>query len=179
MEFYEVIETRHSVRAFTDDAILIATLEHILAAARCSPSANNKLPWRIVVVSDKSKREAIAQSGTYGKFLAKSPIALVGLADPRVAPKWYAVDTAIALEHVVLAATAEGLGTCWVGSFDEATVKELIGAPESLKVVAIIAMGYQQKATDVRANRLIHPTKSLDELVCWENFSSPWSQHHD
>jgi nitroreductase len=181
MEFYEVIEARHSVRAFAENVISMATLEHILAAARRSPSASNKLPWRLVVVSDKHKRELFAKSGTYGKFLAQSPIALVGVADPTVAPKWYAVDTAIALEHVVLAATAEGLGSCWVGSFDEATVKELIGAPESLKVVAIIALGYQRKATDAlgAANGLIRPTKSLDELVCWENFSSPWSQHHD
>lgn len=181
MEFYEVIETRHSVRAFVEDAIPTATLERILGAARHSPSASNKFPWRLVVVSDKHKREVIAKSGTYGKFLAQSPIALVGLADPTVAPKWHAVDTAIALEHVVLAATAEGVGSCWIGSFNETTVKELIGVPANLRVIAIIALGHRRKAVDMlgAANKIIRPTKSLDELVCWEDFSSPWSRHHD
>ena len=181
MEFYEVIKARHSIRAFAEDAIPTTTLERILEAARHAPSASNKLPWRLVVVSDKHKREVIAKSGTYGKFLAQSPIALIGLADPTIAPKWYAVDTAIALEHVVLAATAEGLGSCWIGSFDETTVKELIGAPADLKIIAIIALGHQRKAADVlgSANRLIRPTKSLDELFCWEDFSSPWSRHHE
>ena len=178
MEFYEVIKARHSIRAFAEDTVPTATLERILEAACLSPSASNKLPWRLVVVSDKHKREVIARSGTYGKFLAQSPIALVGLADPTIAPKWYAVDTAIALEHVVLAATAEGLGSCWIGSFDETTVKELIGVPASFKVIAIIALGHRRKAADMlgAANKLIRPTKSLDELVCWENFSSPWSR---
>ena len=181
MEFYEVINARHSIRAFAEDAIPTATLERILEAAHHSPSASNKLPWQLVVVSDKHKREVIAKSGTYGKFLAQSPIALVGLADPTVAQKWYAVDTAIALEHVVLAATAEGLGSCWIGSFEETTVKEVIGAPANLRVVAIIALGYRRKAADMlgAANRLIRPTKSLDELAFWENISSPWSRHHD
>jgi nitroreductase len=181
MEFYEVIKARHSTRAFAEDAIPTATLERILEAARHAPSASNKLPWRLVVVSDKHKREVIAKSGTYGKFLAQSPIALVGLADPTIAPKWCAVDTAIALEHVVLAAAAEGLGSCWIGSFDETTVKQLIGAPADLKIIAIIALGHQRKAADVpgSANRAIRPTKSLNELFCWEDFSSPWSRHHE
>jgi nitroreductase len=89
------------------------------------------------------------------------------------------VDTTIALEHVVLAATAEGLGSCWIGSFDEATVKELIRAPASLKVIAVIALGHKRNGLDLlgKAAKLIHPTKSLDELVCWDSFSSPWSHH--
>jgi nitroreductase len=179
MNFYEVIETRHSVRAFTEDAIPTASLQRILQAAQRSPSASNKMPWRLVVVSDKNKRDAIAKSGIYGKCLAQSPVAVVGLGDPTAAPKWYAVDTTIALEHVVLAATAEGLGSCWIGSFDEATVKELIGAPASLKVIAIIALGHKRNGLDLlgKAARLVRPTKSLDELVCWEDFSSRWSHH--
>ena len=173
MNFYEVVETRHSVRAFTDDAIPTSSLGRIFEAARHSPSANNKMPWRLVIVSDKAKREAIAKSGVYGKFLSQSPIAVVGLGDPTVAPKWFVIDTTIALEHVVLAATAEGLGSCWIGSFDEATVKELVGAPANFKVVAIIAVGYEKHSPHMigKANKLIRPTKSLDDLVCWENFS--------
>ncbi len=177
MDFYAVIEARHSVRRFTEDDIPTASLERILEAARRSPSANDRMPWRLVVVSDKQKREAIARSGIYGTFLRQSPVAVVGLGDPTVAPKWYAVDTTIALEHVVLAATAEGLGSCWIGSFEEATVRELVGAPAKLKVVAIIALGYERNGLDPggKAERLSRPTKSLDQLVFRENFSSPWS----
>ena len=178
MDFYEVIENRHSVRLFKEDPISKAILDRILEAARRSPSANNKMPWKLVVVSEKNKRDAIAKSGVYGKFLSQSPVVVIGLGDPSAAPKWHVVDTTIALEHIVLAATTEGLGTCWIGSFDEARVKEIIGAPANLKVVAIIALGYERNGLDIlgKANKVIRPTKSLDELVRREDFSSPWSK---
>jgi len=176
MEFFDVIQNRHSVRAYTDEQIPEELLGRILEAARIAPSASNKQPWKLVVVSDQNKREAIAASGTYGKFLSKCPIIIIGLGDPSIAPKWHIVDTTIALEHIVLAATAEGLGSCWIGSFDEVTVKTLIDAPEALKAVAIIALGYEKKSLDVlgAANKLLRPSKKLDELVSRETFSTSW-----
>jgi len=173
MEFFDVIENRHSVRAYIDDPIPEEILWRLLEAARKAPSASNKQPWKLVVVSDQTKRETIAASGTYGKFLSKCPIVIIGLGDPAIAPKWHVVDTTIALEHIVLAATAEGLGSCWIGSFDEATVKTLIDAPEGLKAVAIIALGYEKKSLDVlgAAAKIIRPSKKLDELVSRETFT--------
>jgi len=177
MEFFDVIENRHSVRAYTDDPIPEEVLGRLLEAARKAPSANNKQPWKLVVVSDQTKRETIAASGTYGKFPSQCPTVIIGLGDPAIAPKWHVVDTTIALEHIVLAATAEGLGSCWIGSFDEATVKTLIGVPEELKAVAIIALGYEKKNLDVlgAANKLLRPSKKLDELVSRDTFSEMWN----
>ncbi len=177
MEFFDVIDIRRSVRAFADDPIPEEALERILAAASRGPSASNRQPWHLIVVSDRRTREAIAAGATYGKFLTQSPVVVVGLGDPNTAPKWYAVDTAIALEHVVLAATAEGLGSCWIGSLDEAKVKELLGIPEALRVVAMIALGYPRKALDLAgaANKLLRPSKSLDELVSRGAYASAWS----
>jgi len=176
MEFFDVIENRHSVRAYTDEPIPEDALIRILEAARKAPSASNKQPWKLVVVSDQSKREAIAASGTYGKFLSKCPTVIIGLGDPAIAPKWHVVDTTIALEHIVLAATAEGLGSCWIGSFDEATVKTLISVPEGLKAVAIIALGYEKKHLDVlgAASKILRPSRKLDELVSRETFTASW-----
>jgi nitroreductase len=176
MEFSDVIQNRHSVRAYTDDPVPEDVLVRILEAARKAPSASNKQPWKLVVVSDQTTREAIAASGTYGKFLSECPIAIIGIGEPTVAPKWHVVDTTIALEHIVLAATAEGLGSCWIGSFDEATVKGLIGVPEGLKAVAIIALGYEKRSIVApgAAGKIQRPNKRLDELVSKDTFSESW-----
>lgn len=177
MDFYEVIQARQSVRAYTNEAIAKESLLRILEAAQQAPSAINLMPWRLVVVSDQNKREEIAKSGTYGKFLTQSPIAIVGLGDPTVSPKWYAVDTTIALEHIVLAATAEGLGSCWIGGFDEKRVKEIVEAPDNWKVIAIIAIGHPRNSLGFvgKVVKLVRPTKSLEELVCEESFRKRWS----
>jgi nitroreductase len=176
MDFYDVIGTRRSIRSYKPDPIPLQVLERVLEAARRSPSASNKQPWRLIVVTDQKIREQIAASGTYGKFLAQSAVIIVGVGDPVVAPARYIIDTSITLEHIVLAATAEGLGSCWVCSFDEGIVKELLEIPEDKKAVAIIALGYSGKAINVTGilNKLIRPTKKMKELVAIQRFTSDW-----
>lgn len=177
MEIYEALGTRRSVRSFTKDTPSREALERILEAAREAPSANNLMPWKLVVVSDPETRAALA-TGKYGKFLADTPIVIVGCGDRQASPEWHAVDTAIALEHVVLAAAAEGLGSCWVGSFDKTAVLKAIGIPEGFEVIALIALGFPKDKPDILrlASRLIHPTKTLSSLVSMENFDKPWSR---
>lgn len=175
MDFYEVIGARRSIRSFKKDPPPLETLERILEAAREAPSANNLMPWKLVVVSEPDSRAALA-TGTYGKFLADAPVVIVGCGDRKASPEWFAVDTAIALEHVVLAATAEGLGSCWVGSFDKTAVMNVIGIPEGFEVIALIALGAPKEKFDIarRASQLIHPTKTLSSVVSMGNFEKPW-----
>jgi len=175
MEFYETIGMRRSVRAFSKDPVPQDVLGRVLEAAREAPSANNLMPWRFVLVSDVAKRAALA-SGIYGKFLAEAPIVIVACGDMKASPEWYKVDTAIALEHVVLAATAEGLGSCWVGSFDKAGAMGCLGIPAGYDVVALMALGYPRDRPDFKrlASHLVHPNKKLSSLICIEDFGNPW-----
>ena len=172
MDFFDVMEARRSVRSYRSDPVPEASLNRILEAARMAPSASNRMPWRLVVVTEREALKAVGESGIYGKFLAHTPMAIVGLGDAKAAPKWHVVDTTIALEHVVLAATAEGLGTCWIGSFDEERVCQLLGVPESYRVIGIIAVGTEKRGLDIQgaAARLIRPRKRMDELVARERF---------
>ena len=176
MDFYETVGMRRSIRSFAKDPIPREILDRVLEAAREAPSANNLLPWKLVVVSEPGKRAALA-SGIYGKFLADAPVVLAACGDAKASPEWYKVDTAIALEHVVLAATAEGLGSCWVGSFDKAGAMELLGIPAGYDLVALMALGYPRERPDFKrlASHLIHPNKKLSTLVSDEDFGKPWS----
>jgi len=176
MELYDAIRARRSVRAYEARPIPREVLDRMLEAARQAPSANNVMPWRFVVVTDHAARSAIAESGAYGKFLAKTPVVIVAVGDAVASPKWYAVDTAIALEHIALAAAAEGIGSCWIGSFEEGTVQKLLGIPEAQRIVALLALGYPKERIDLAKilNSLIHPSKGIDGIACEGNFSTPW-----
>jgi nitroreductase len=99
----------------------------------------NSQPWHFVVVTDPKKREVLSE-GRYAKFLVESPVVIVGCADAKKSPMWSVVDVTIAMQQMVLAAMAEGLGTCWIGSFSEDRVRTLREVPGEHKVVAVLAV---------------------------------------
>jgi nitroreductase len=118
-------------------------------ALRFAPSACNFQPWHFVLVTDAELRRQLAQASFDQLWMADAPVTVVGCALPRQAYKHMGgygnsadVDVAIALDHLTLAAVAEGLGTCWIGAFDEKQVKRLLEIPESVKVVALMPLGY-------------------------------------
>ena len=145
----EAIRTRRSVRAYKRDPIPPALLERVTEAMRLAPSACNNQPWRFVLVRDASLREQLAHACANQMFIAPAPVIVAAcawpaLASPRMGGYWNSaeVDVAIALDHLMLAATAEGLGTCWIGAFNETEVKKLLYVPEDVKVVALTPLGY-------------------------------------
>ena len=172
MEVFDAIQRRKSVRTYAPAPLPIELVEKILEAARLAPSAMNVQPWYFIVVTDPEKRKRISKSGRFAGFLKESPVVIVGCGDKKASPKWHIVDVSIAMQNIVLAATAEGLGTCWVGSFDEELVKELLKIPEQFKVVALLAMGYPRKKWDLMAKivKLIRPKKSLNKIVGFEEY---------
>jgi nitroreductase len=176
MDLYDALRARRSVRTYEDRPVPREALSRLLEAARQAPSANNLMPWRFIVVTDPGIKAAIAASGTYGKFLAQAPVAIAAIGDEAASSKWYAVDTAIALEHIALAAVVEGLGSCWIGSFDEAKVKKLLDVPADQRVVALLALGYPKERIDLAkiANAFIHPTKGIERIAAEGSFSKPW-----
>jgi nitroreductase len=171
MDVLEAIKTRKSVRAYDSRPISNEILLRILEAGRLAPSAGNVQPWHFVVVTDVEKRKRLAQT-RYARFLAESPVVIVGCGDQKASPRWYMVDVTIALENMVLTATNEGLGTCWIGSFSEDEIREILKIPENFRIVALLAVGYSRKKLDL-AGKLLHlirRRKKLKKIASFEEF---------
>ncbi|MEM2455426.1 MAG: nitroreductase family protein [Candidatus Bathyarchaeia archaeon] len=171
MDVFEAIQKRRSVRAYEPTPVPRETLERVLEAARLAPSAGNIQPWHFIVVTDAEKRRQLAEAPFAG-FLREAPVVIVGCGDQKASPKWFMVDVAIAMQNTVLAATAEGLGTCWVGSFNEDKVRDMLKIPGNYRVVALLALGYPRRKLDVQGGilHLIRRRKSLEDIVSFEEF---------
>ena len=152
MDFWQAIHRRHSVREFDPGAdVPPEQVQRILEAAIESPSAGNCQPWHFVVVRDLAVRQGLAKAAYGQAFLAQAPVVIVVCCDPaRSTPRYgqrglrlYSLqDTAAATEHILLAATALGLGSCWVGAFNEAAATRVLGLPKHLRPVALVAIGH-------------------------------------
>jgi nitroreductase len=172
MDVFEAIQKRKSVRSYESTPVPKETLAKLLEAARMAPSARNMQPWHFIVVTDSEKRKELSK-GIYAKFLANVPVVIVACGDMKASPDWYAVDTSLALENMVLAATGEGLGTCCVGSFDESQVKKLLGIPENFGVIALLAVGYarEKEGFTTKFYRLVsRKRKNLEEITSLEKY---------
>ncbi len=141
MDVYDAIQKRKSIRFYKPTPVPQEILMKLLNAARIAPSARNTQPWHFIVVTDAEKRKELSK-GMYAKFLANTPAVIVACGNIKTSSDWYAVDTSLAVENIILAATAEGLGTCCVGSFNEADVKKLLAIPDKFSVVMLLAVGY-------------------------------------
>lgn len=184
MEFFEVIASRHSVRTYKPDPVPEGLITQCLEAARVAPSWRNSQCWRFIVVQGHETIEQLAAQRIYGyrinSWLRSAPVVVVACAEPRESgqrgdlPYW-AVDTAIALEHVVLAATALGLGTCWIGGFNEDAVRRLLEIPERIRVVAYTPIGYPADkeglmGRTVKTIARSHSRKPMEQIVFRERW---------
>jgi nitroreductase len=166
MDVFEVIEVRRSVREFKLDPIPDEKLGMILEAARLAPSAGNRQPWRFVLVQDADKKKAVARAADDQSFLGDAAVIVVAVGVPEVSARWYEKDTMIALEHMVLAATALGYGTCWIGAFDEDAIKRLLKIPAKMKIVALLPIGVPDEKPAAR------PRKEPSEIFFREQWQS-------
>jgi nitroreductase len=170
MEVFEAVQKRRSVRAYDSKPIPEDVMGRVLESARISPSAANRQPWHFILVTDPEKKKALSK-GAFAKFIQEAPTIIVACGDEKASGKWCIVDTAIATQTMVLTATAEGLGTCWIGSFDEVDVKKQLGIPENLRVVALLPIGYPREKLDlVKAINSIKGRKSINEIVSREKY---------
>jgi nitroreductase len=171
MEVYEAIRARHSVRSYRDRPVEPAKLNRVLEAAHLAPSARNDQEWRFVVVSDQAKKEALATEASSQHFMLEAPLIIAACAqtDGRVmgcGQLAYPIDVAIALDHLTLAAVAEGLGTCWIGSFDPARVRRILGIPPEVQVVELMLLGYpRETGTPPKKSRL--PLEQVVHREAW------------
>ena len=120
MDTITAIMQRRSVRRYAAKGIPDDHLKAILEAGRQAPSAANRQPWHFVVVRDEERKRKLAAACSGQDWLADADVIVAGLGKPEVNEKWYPVDVAIAMENMILAATALGYGTCWIGAFEEA-----------------------------------------------------------
>jgi nitroreductase len=167
LDVFEAIKTRRSIRKYKPYAIPLEELRRILETARIAPSAGNRQPWRFIVVRDERNRNALAKMANNQLFIADAAAIVVATGDPQISQKWHDRDVMIAVEHMVLAATALGYGTCWIGAFDEAQVKKLLHIPENIKVVALLPIGMLGAASAPR------PRKEMAELFFEEEYGKP------
>ena len=170
MDVFEAITVRKSVRTFLDRPVAEDVLEKILDAARLAPSARNAQEWRFVVVSNGAVRRRIAAEAARQPFIGTAGILLAccAVTDGRImrcGQPAYPIDVAIAMDHLTLAAAVEGLGTCWIGSFDEALVREILGIPSAVRVVQLMPLGYPADPSAVSKSRL-----GLDTLLHYERW---------
>ena len=173
MEVFEAIQKRQSVRSYLSDKVPIEKLMKILEAARLAPSAGNIQPWHFIIVTEQQMRDKLSK-GRYANFLVESPIVIVGCGDVQASPNWHLVDTTIAMQNMVLTATSQGLGTCWIGSFNEDQVKKLLDIPERFKVIALLAVGYRRETMDL-SSRVLHffrKKKKLEKIASLEKFGN-------
>ncbi|MCW4001003.1 MAG: nitroreductase family protein [Candidatus Bathyarchaeota archaeon] len=170
MEFMDVVATRKSVRDYQDKPVEEDKITQILEAARQAPSWANKQGTKYIIVTDKKRIEDLANM--FMGFVKKAPAVVVACANPkdsgsRNGMDYYLVDVVISMQQLVLAATNLGLGTCWIGGFDEDKVKKALEIPENVKVVALTPLGYMSGAS--MKNKFIRNTmvsrKPLEEMV--------------
>ncbi len=169
MDLYEAIRTRYSARAYHDRPVEQDKLDRVLEAARLAPSGSNRQPWKFVVVRDAELRRKLSAACNEQAFIAQAPVVIagVGLMADRVmscSVPGDPVDVSIALEHIALAATAEGLGTCWIGAFKQDPVRKLLGVPDGCKVIEVMTLGYPADSLRPKVRKL------LSEIVSYEKF---------
>lgn len=145
-------------------------LQRILEAGRLAPSARNVQEWRFIVVTDADLRGRLAEAAGNQRFVGEAPVVLVCCAETdhrrmHCGLESYPIDLAIAIDHMTLAAVAEGLGTCWIGKFDPRAVRTLCGIPEEIEVVELLPLGYPADTTLTEKHR-----KPLDEIVRYERW---------
>lgn len=168
MDVYEAIKTRRSVRAYETRQIPDDVLMRVFEAGRVAPSASNSQPWHFIVVKSPKKREVLSKR-MFTKFLVESPVVIVGCGERE--RRFHLVDVSIAMQQMVLAATAEGLGTCWIGDFDEKVVRDLLKLPDKYAVVCLLAVGYEREKLDLTTKLLrTRNRKKIEEIVSLEEF---------
>jgi nitroreductase len=170
MRVFEAIRARKSVRSFLDKPVEDEKLLVVLEAGRIAPSAGNRQEWRFIVVRDNKLRTRLGEAANGQSFVGRAPVVIVACAESdgnimSCGPPSYLIDVAIALDHISLAAVELGLGTCWIGAFNEKKVKEILAIPDEIRVVELMPLGYPIHQLVKEKSRL--PLKSIVKYDRW------------
>lgn len=173
MDIFQVFRDRRSIRKFKDAPVSLEKIEQIIDAARLAPSWKNQQCWRFLVLTDAVRREKVLEAfpddNPGKKAIAAAPVLIVVCGNPAESDiengiDYFVADVAIAFEHLCLAAHALGLGTCWMGWYDEKLVKHALGIPDNIRVVGITPLGYPDQEPKPR------PRKTLSEILYYDQW---------
>ncbi len=169
MKFQELVNKRYSVRSYRPDAVEDSKLQQVLEAARLAPTAANRQPFRLIVIHTAGKEAELRR--VYDKtWFVEAPIVICacGISEEsyvRAGGRSYLdVDVAIAMDHLIMAAADLGLGTCWIGAFDAAAAREVLGIPESVEPIVFTPLGYPGDQLRPKTRR------PLEDLVRYERW---------
>ncbi len=181
MQFYDVIKNRKSIKKFNTDELDRNKLMRMLEAAMRAPSWKNATPYKIMLVDNEDLKTRLAgtimnKSSEASGAVQNAPITAIIVADPNQSgdiegKDYYLVDSAIAMEHFILAATEEGYGTCWIGAFDEKRIKEILSIPDNLRIVALTPIGIMQESEQEKPH---HPKKDMRDFV----YVNKWNESY-
>jgi nitroreductase len=163
MDAIECMKTRRSVRTYLDKPVPKEIIKDIVDCGRLAATAINIQPWVFVAVQDAENRKKIADITDHGKFIEHAPACIVVLC---LDSKYYLEDGCAAVQNILNAATAHGLGSCWVAGDKKEyapRIVELLGAPNDFKLVALVSIGYTDQ-------QLKPVKKPLSEVLKWEKF---------
>jgi nitroreductase len=178
MDLFEVIEKRRSIRRFRPEALPADHVKKILEAGRLAPSGGNRQPWYFIVARELETKKILSEAANDQKFIADADTVVVAIGDPLTSARQlpyrlsstriaFKQDPMIAVEHMVLAATALGYGTCWIGAFNENEVKKILKIPDNLAVIALLPIGVPDESPAPR------PRKPVAEVFFSESFGKP------
>jgi nitroreductase len=170
MDFFELIHRRYSARAYLQEVVDDAKLERILEAARLAPTAANRQPFRVLVVHTEGRGGQLRRI-YHREWFVQAPILLFVCGFQSRAwtrrDGWSAmqVDAAIVMDHMILAAAAQGLGTCWVANFDPDAAREILGLPEDVQPLLATPLGYPADQPSQKER------KPVADLVSYEKWT--------
>lgn len=173
MDVFEAIKSRRSVRTFTREDVSAEVVERLIDAARWAPSAGNIQPWEFIVVRKPEIKRQLSIAALHQTFIEEAPVVIVVCANQLRSGRGYGArgvhlyclqDTAAATQNLLLAATALGLATCWVGAFREEETKKALNLPEGVRPVAIIPVGHPAEKPRLRSRR------PLNEIIHYETY---------
>lgn len=173
LNVFEAIKKRRSIRSYVDKNVSENDIKHMIEAAMWAPSAGNTQPLNLVIVKDKEIKRKISEAALNQASIRKAPIVIVVFADLARSKRVYGLrgeqlyglqDTAAATQNILLSAHALGLATCWVGAFNEKQVANTLKAPNNMRPVALVPIGYSSECPVTPQRR------SVDEFVHYETF---------
>ena len=169
MDILNLLKSRRSIRVYQDKPIPQDLLLQILEAGRWAPTGANLQPWHFIVITDQETRRRIGEVARFlfikSSHVEKAPVVLVLCFDTRKG-KYGRYDVTLAGGNMMTLATHLGLGTCWIGAFDEPMVKEILEIPGNIDVIGLITLGYPGE--DAKAP----PRVELEKIVHWESWSN-------
>ena len=163
MDVFDAIKNRTSIRKYKSEQISKDKIDILIEAGRLAPTAANKQKFKLVIVDGTDTKKRLAVACNNQTFVGTASHVIAGTVDPDW--KWHQVDLAIVFEHIVLEAFELGLGTCWIGAFNESDVKKILNIPENIKVVALLTIGFPDESPKHT------PRKNIDSIVIYNTYN--------